>query len=181
MPEHNPMTMAYTCYPGVGFAGDRLSWDPITCLVAVRGATPWYKAVSSGVNMVDATTGANTWQVGGDRGHCYLVLKSPKAEVETALEDMMVAGKGRPANLTFNTAYYAKAGMCQITCKGAAAYITAAGKAFDGDDRTAWVDKAASSWIQCQYADGRKYLVTSYAVACKDKQRVPRRPGIVWI
>ena len=27
MPEHNPMTMAYRWYPGVGYAGDRLSWD----------------------------------------------------------------------------------------------------------------------------------------------------------
>ena len=25
MPEHNPLTMAYAAYPGVGFAGDRLS------------------------------------------------------------------------------------------------------------------------------------------------------------
>ena len=94
MPEHNPMTMAYTYYPGVGFAGDRLSWDPITCLVAVRGAAPWYKVVSGGVNLVDASTGANTWQVGGDRGHCYLVLKSSKAEVERALEDMMWPANG---------------------------------------------------------------------------------------
>ena len=42
------------------------------------------------------------------------------------------------------------------------------------DDKSAWLDKAASSWIQCQYADGRKYLVTSYAVVCRDKQRPPR-------
>jgi hypothetical protein len=28
MPEHNPLTVAYTAYPGVGYAGDRLSWDP---------------------------------------------------------------------------------------------------------------------------------------------------------
>ena len=41
MPEHNPLTVAYTAYPGVGYAGDRLSWDPVSCLVAVRGAAPW--------------------------------------------------------------------------------------------------------------------------------------------
>jgi hypothetical protein len=69
---------------------------------------------------------------------------------------------------------YAQAGMCRITSKGAADATTAASKAFDGDDRTAWVDKSASSWIQCQYADGRKYLVTSYAVICPEKQRLPR-------
>lgn len=174
MPEHNPLTMAYRHYPGVGFAGDRLSWDPISCLVSVHGAAPWYKVVSGGVNVVDAKTGVNIWQAGEDRGHSYLVLQSRKAEVEKALEDLMVAGRGRPANLVFNTAYYAQAGMCQITSQGAADATTAAIKAFDGDDKTAWLDKAASSWIQCQYADGRKYLVTSYAVVCNDKQRLPR-------
>jgi hypothetical protein len=174
MAEHNPLTMAYRHCPGVGFAGDRLSWDPISCLVTVRGAAPYYKVVSRGVNVTDATTGINTWQAGEDRGHSYLVLKSSKPEVEKELEDLMVAGKGRPTNLLFNTAYYADAGMCQITSKGAGDAAFAASKAFDRDDKTAWMDKAAASWIQCQYADGRKYLVTSYAVTCKDKQRLLR-------
>ena len=51
---------------------------------------------------------------------------------------------------------------------------TAAIKAFDGDERTAWLDKSAASWIQCQYVDGRKYLVTSYVLVCKDSNRLPR-------
>ena len=174
MAEHNPLTMAYRHYPAVGFAGDRLSWDSISSLITVRGAAPWYQVVSGGVNVTDATTGINTWQTGEDRGHAYLVLKSPKREVEKALEDLMVAGKGRPTNLLFNTAYYADAGMCRITSKGAADATSAPIKAFDRDDKTAWLDKAAASWIQCQYADGRKYLVTSYVVTCKDKQRLPR-------
>ena len=173
MPEHNPLTMAYKLYPGAGFAGDRLSWDSISAMVAVRGAAPWYKVVSGGVNAVDPTTGINTWQVRPDRGHSYLVLQASKPEVETALEDMMVTGRGRPTNLTFNTAYYADAGMCQITSRGSADATNAASKAFDRDDRSAWLDKAASSWIQCQYADRRQYLVTSYAVVCRDAQRLP--------
>lgn len=57
MPENNPLTMAYRHYSGVGFAGDRLSWDSISSLVAVRGAAPWYRVVSGGVNATDATTG----------------------------------------------------------------------------------------------------------------------------
>ena len=65
MPEHNPLTMAYSLYPGVGFAGDRLSWDPITTLVAIYGPAPWYEAVSGGVNAVDAATGVNTWKATG--------------------------------------------------------------------------------------------------------------------
>ncbi len=174
MPEHNPLTMAYRHYPGVGFAGDRLSWDPISCLVAVRGAAPWYTVVSGGINVVDAATGINTWQAGEDRGHSYLVRKASTPEVETALEDMMVAGQGRPTNLSFNTADYAQAGMCQITGQGAVDANSSAIKAFDGDDKTVWIDKSAPSWIQCQYVDGRKYRVTSYAIVCKDKQRFPR-------
>ena len=174
MPEHNPLTLAYRAFPGVGFAGDRLSWDPISCLVTVRGAAPWYKVVSGGTNVVDATTGVNTWRAHAGGKHSYLVLKAAKPKVETALEDMMVAGKARPMSLKFNTACYAQAGMCRITSKGAAAATAAAIKAFDWSDKTAWLDKAASSWIQCRYADGRKYLVTSYAVVCRDKQRLPR-------
>ncbi len=174
MPEHNPLTMAYRQYAGVGFAGDRLSWDPISCLVAVRGAAPWYNVVSDGVNFTNEKTGINTWQAGDDRRHSYLVRKASTAEVEAALEDMMVAGKARPSNLTFNTAYYAQAGMCRITSQGAVDASCSAIKAFDGDDKTVWVDKAASSWIQCQYVDGRKYLVTSYAILCGDSQRLPR-------
>ena len=174
MPEHNPLTMAYRHFAGVGFAGDRLSWDPISCLVAVRGAAPWYKVVSGGFNVTDAITGINLWKTNENRNHSYLVLQSRKSEVEQALEDMMVAGRGRPSNLVFNTAYYADAGMCQITASGAAEATMAASKAFDRDEKTAWLDKTASSWIQCQYADGRKSRVTSYAVVCREKERLPR-------
>ncbi|WP_439621939.1 nucleoside hydrolase [Gemmata sp.] len=178
MPEHNPLTVAYTAYPGVGYAGDRLSWDPVSCLVAVRGAAPWYRIVSGGANTVDPKTGVNTWQPGGKRDHSYLVLdpKRPKREVEAALEDLMVAGKGRPAKLTVNTAYYAQAGACRVTSRGSLDANSPAIKAFDREDKgaTSWIDRAAASWIQCQYADGRKRLVTSYVVECPAKQRRPR-------
>ena len=160
MPEHNPLTMAYKNYPGVGFAGDRLSWDPISCLVSVRGAAPWYKVVSGGVNVADPKTGVNKWQAGEDRGHSYLVALPRKAEVEKTLEDLMVAGKGHPTNLKFNTAYYADSGMCRITSTGAR-------------DKGVWLDKTASSWIQFQYAEGRKNLVTCYAMVCPEPQRLP--------
>ncbi|HEX8833540.1 MAG TPA: Ig-like domain-containing protein, partial [Abditibacteriaceae bacterium] len=176
MPEHNPMTVAYTAYPGVGFGGDRLSWDTISSMVAIRGAAPWYQVVSNGSNVTDPVTGSNTWQVGENRGHSYLVLdpKRPKSEVETALEDMQGGGKGRPANLLFNTAYYSvKGGTSILTSRGAVDNSTTAAKAFDVDDRTAWEDKAATSWIQCQYGDGRKYPVTSYTVLFKDLQSLP--------
>ncbi|WP_202921648.1 nucleoside hydrolase [Anatilimnocola aggregata] len=162
MPEHNPLTMAYRLYPGVGFAGDRLSWDSVSALVALRGAEPWYKVVSGGTNVTDPVTGINVWQSKEDRQHSFLVLKARKPEIETAIEDMQTRGKGRPKNLKFDINYYADSGMCQITFQG------------QRDKQGQWQDQAAESWIQYQHADGRKRLVTSYAVVCNDQQRLPR-------
>ncbi len=164
MPEHNPLTLAFMLSDSVGFAADRLSWDPVSCLVAVRGAAPWYKVVTGGTNVADPMTGVNTWQADAGRQHSYLVLerKLPKSEVETALEDLMVAGKPQPTNLTFDTLIYAKAGMCVITSPG------------ERDKKGVWRDKNPTSWIQHQYVDGRKYLVDAYAVVCPDQQRLPR-------
>lgn len=173
MPEHNPLTVAYTNYPGVGFAGDRLSWDPVTCLAAVNGISPLFKEIGGGKNVVDAK-GVNSWTPGVESGHSYLLYQQSKKEIEVALEDMMVAGKPHPTNLSFNTAYYTQDGMCHITSKGAADANTTALKAFDRDGKSAWLDKVAASWIQCQYADGRKYLVTSYTVSCTEVGRLPR-------
>jgi len=161
MPEHNPLTLAYRSYPGVGFAGDRMSWDPISVLVAVQGADPWYEIVSGGTNVTDAATGMNTWMADKDGGHSYLVLKSRKAEVETALEDLQTSGEGRPTNLKFNTVYYADAGMVGITQSG------------ERNKEGVWKDKAASSWIHYQHVDGRKRLVTSYAVTCTNQGLLP--------
>jgi hypothetical protein len=162
MPEHNPLTMAYRLYPGVGFAGDRLSWDSVSALVAVRGAAPYYDVVSGGTNVTDPATGVNTWVPDKDRGHSYLVLKSRKSDIEKALEDGQTAGEGRPTDLKFNTVYYADAGMCQVTHSG------------ERDRNGVWRDKAPSSWIQYQHVDGRKRLVTSYAISCPNKHLLPR-------
>lgn len=173
MPEHNPLTMAFRLYPGVGYAGDRLSWDPITCLVAAHGAAPWYTVVEGGTNVVDPATGVNTWRTGGGNNHAYLVRKSTTPVLETALEDLLVSGKGHPTNLLFNTASYTPY-LCTVTASGARDENSGPDKAFDRDDRTAWHDQAPTSWIQCQYVDGRKYPVTSYTVVCRNSSRLPR-------
>ncbi len=173
MPEHNPLTMAFRHYAGVGFAGDRLSWDPISTLVAVRGTAPWFKEVKAGTNVVNSKTGVNTWKPDVSRGHSYLVSNVPKNIIETALEDLQTAGRGRPSKLKFNTSYYAEAGMCKITAREGIESSTTAMKAFDMDQRSEWIDKAPASWIQCQYADGRKYCATAYAVVCTDQERLP--------
>ena len=161
MPEHNPMTMAYRVSADVGFAADRLSWDPISVLVSTRGAAPWYEVVSGGTNVTDPATGINKWLADKDRGHSYLVLKSRKDEVEKALEDMQTGGQARPTNLKFNTLYYANAGMCRVTHSG------------ERDQKGVWKDKSPSSWVQYQHVDGRKRLVTSYAVICMNKHHLP--------
>ena len=162
MPEHNPLTMAYRLYPNVGYAGDRLSWDSISALVAVRRAAPWYEVVVGGTNVTDPNTGINTWTAGKDRGHSYLVAKGPKHKLEQALEDMQTLGTGRPRKLKFDTVYYAAAGMCHVTHSG------------ERNKEGVWQEKAASSWIQYQHVDGRKRLVTSYALVCRNKHLLPR-------
>ena len=159
MPEHNPLSMAYRIYSG--FAGDRLSWDPISTLVTIRGAAPLFEVVSGGTNVTDAGTGMNTWVADKDRGHSYLVMKGRKNEVEKALEDMQTLGQGRPTNLKFNTLYYADAGMCRVTQSG------------ERDQKGIWKDKAPTSWIQYQHVDGRKRLVTSYVITCSNKGLLP--------
>jgi hypothetical protein len=161
MPEHNPLTMAYRLYPGVGFAGDRLSWDPISVLVAVRGAEPWYETVTGGKNVTDPSTGFNVWRSVADGQHAYLVLKSSKGKVEQTLEDMQTAGKARPTNLHFNTLYYSDVGMCRVTQSG------------DRSKEGVWRDKATSSWMQFEHVDGRKRLVTSYLLECRNKYLLP--------
>ena len=161
MPEHNPLTMAFRVSADVGFAADRLSWDPVSVLVAIRGAAPWYEIVSGGTNVTDPMTGINKWVKDQDRGHSYLVLKSRKDEVEKALEDMQTSGKPRPTNLKFDTLYYANAGMCQVTHSG------------ERDKKGIWRDKSTSSWAQYQHVDGRKRLVTSYAITCSKKDLLP--------
>lgn len=168
MPEHNPLTMAYTNYPGTGYGGDRMSWDPISCLVTVRGAEPWYEIVSGGRNVVDPATGSNRWEeVAGGR-HSYLVLKSAKSAIEEALEDCMTSGIGRPADLKFNVAYYGiKGGTCQFEASGG----DTPSKAFDGDVKTVWHHPAESTWLQCRFGEGKRTLVSSYAVTADPGRR----------
>jgi len=95
MPEHNPLTMAYRHYPGAGYAGDRLSWDSISCLVTVRGAAPWYEVVRGGVNVTDPATGVNIWRADGNGNHSYLVLKTPKSAIAAQPSSTSSSGCGQ--------------------------------------------------------------------------------------
>jgi hypothetical protein len=60
----------------------RFSWDPLTTLVAVRGARAVHTAECSncdGVNVINATDGTNAWKDGSKSNQTYLVLLDGKA------------------------------------------------------------------------------------------------------
>jgi len=166
--EHHPLTMAFANYPGVGFGGDRLSWDPTACLYAVRGHANYWKVVTGGTNEV-GDKGRNTWRPAPDKGRGYLVKLMPTSELEAALEDLMVAAKPGPLDFGFNAAYYVRDGMGLVTARGEASPGNSKEKVFDRNPRSLWQDDTVSSWIQIQDADGRKYAVSSYAVTVGDK------------
>ncbi len=74
--RHNPCAAAMINYEK-GPNKSRFSWDPLTTLVAVRGA----EAVSTrecsdcdGVNVIDPTDGSNAWRAGPKSNQTYLVL-----------------------------------------------------------------------------------------------------------
>ena len=61
-PVHSPCRQAYVDLQGVNTG--RESWDPLTTLVAVRGinASQYTQQGRGGLNVVNASTGANRWQ-----------------------------------------------------------------------------------------------------------------------
>ena len=64
----------------------RMSWDQTAVLVGVRGYAPYY-TVKSGRLILNAD-GSNSWDANG-KGHEYLVVKRPIAEVETLINKLM--------------------------------------------------------------------------------------------
>jgi hypothetical protein len=75
-PHHNPCAAAMINYEG-GPDKSRFSWDPLTTLVAVRGAA----AVSTkecsdcdGFNAIDPSNGSNAWHNGEKTNQTYLLL-----------------------------------------------------------------------------------------------------------
>lgn len=64
----------------------RMSWDQTAVLVGVRGAAPYY-TVKTGRLVMNAD-GSNGWDSAG-KGHSYLVVSRPVAEVETLINQLM--------------------------------------------------------------------------------------------
>ena len=79
-PAGNPCRQAYIDYLG-GEGRSRSSWDPLTTLVAVRGAAAGCSDCvgCDGANTVNASTGANAWTSGDLSNHSYLVLHDADA------------------------------------------------------------------------------------------------------
>mmetsp|Transcript_24930 Transcript_24930/g.84015 ORF Transcript_24930/g.84015 Transcript_24930/m.84015 type:complete len:183 (-) Transcript_24930:133-681(-) len=79
-PAASPLRQAYVDYGG-GVDRGRFSWDLITTHVAAAGGLPGVRRCSDcgGVNVVDASTGANAWRRGPAANQTYLVLEDAAA------------------------------------------------------------------------------------------------------
>ncbi len=64
----------------------RMSWDQTAVLVGIRGYAPYY-TVKTGRLVMNAD-GSNGWDSAG-KGHSYLVVRRPVAEVETLINKLM--------------------------------------------------------------------------------------------
>ena len=75
-PAASPLRQAYVDYGG-GVDRGRYSWDLITTHVAAAGGLPGVRRCSDcgGVNVVDASSGANAWRRGPAANQTYLVLE----------------------------------------------------------------------------------------------------------
>ena len=73
----------------------RMSWDQTAVLVGVRGYAPYY-SVKTGRLVMNAD-GANGWDANG-KGHSYLVVRRPVAEVETLINKLMQHQPQKPVS-----------------------------------------------------------------------------------
>lgn len=161
-PVYDPFCMALANYPGVGYDGDRSSWDPTNALAASLGAAPLWSEVKTGRNIV-APDGSDRWdQDSVDHQQSYLVSKMSDAAVSRAIESILVDAIPGPFDLRFNTTYYFKDGMGSVL---ASVDKADADLAFDRNTSTFWSDPSGSGWIEYQYPDGRSYQITSYSIA----------------
>ena len=98
-PVSNPLRQAFVDNQGPG--NDRCSWDPLTTLIAVRGAAAGACAECSdcdGTNAVDPSTGDNKWVPGPRSNQTYVVLQNATA-AGIAIDDLLCTppkfGQGR--------------------------------------------------------------------------------------
>lgn len=96
--QANPVRAAMVSYEG-GPNKSRFSWDPLTTLIAVRGAAAGSceESTLDGKNSIDPTTGDNTWISGVHSNQTFLVLKDGKAAGDALDALLCQAPKTTPA------------------------------------------------------------------------------------
>jgi inosine-uridine nucleoside N-ribohydrolase len=161
--EYNPINLAFAIYPDVGFGQDRASWDQTSILYAVRGLRDYWKETKSGYNQI-GDKGANVFTETQDHHHRYLLPAMPIPQLEDVIEDLTVGAREGPLTFDFNVATYAQDGMGAIAAQDEVLPQGAKMHAFDRDRKSVWMAKKATSWIQYQCADGKKYVVSKYLI-----------------
>ncbi len=86
-PEGNPVRMAYYLQLGSRFV-DNPSYDQITVLYGVRGASGYFKQNTTGLGML---TIGYKWDM-GKRGDSWLELLLPEASYTAIINDLMLKG-----------------------------------------------------------------------------------------
>lgn len=100
-PKTNPCRQAMIDYEH-GEHKSRFSWDPLTTLVAVRGATGANCSECTdcdGINHVDGNTGDNNWVNGSSSNQTYLILHDAKAAGNALDKLLCQPPKNAPSNI----------------------------------------------------------------------------------
>lgn len=96
-PITNPVREAYKDYVGEG--NNRPSWDLTAAYFAIFGTnTGLFTLSSPGKNVIDPSSGGNTWVSDPGGNARYLIKTAPDAQIGTALSDLFVQpprGNGR--------------------------------------------------------------------------------------
>jgi inosine-uridine nucleoside N-ribohydrolase len=87
-PETNPVRKAFALYAGAGKG--RESWDETALYAAVRSPETLWDVKSGGGITINTATSVNGWTATSNGKHAFLVERQPVAEVEKAIEDLMV-------------------------------------------------------------------------------------------
>jgi len=88
----NPCQRAYVDYYQWSQTYDRMSWDPLTTLFAIRGLQGYYTK-TFGTNIINATDGANKWEQSTSFPQSYLVLNetSGVSPIANDIDDLVCA------------------------------------------------------------------------------------------
>lgn len=87
----NPCQKAFLDYYSWSLTYDRMSWDPLTTLFAVRGLQGFY-TLMPGKNLVNSTDASNVWQNGSSASsQFYLVLNATSGvtPIQNTIDDLV--------------------------------------------------------------------------------------------